>query len=268
VRPSSLLLLPLAVAAAVLARPMGVARADEPPASRWVGAPVLPAGGFDVNAVHELRLTRFKHLPDEVGDAWADGLDLAVAVSPRLTLGLGHSARARGTLDHGGGWCHDGRGQVCDRAYAGALVDARWLARRGQRGSVTALVRAGVIGLGPVRPVVRLGLSGRRWRGRWWGALEPEFQIAFGHREAGNRDQLVAPLWIGFGRRRAAGWLMTGVRGELVGFGEKFEIPFLLGGGFTYGRVRVGAEAGMPQLAGPQNTGNVRHAAIWLGATF
>ncbi len=265
-RPSYLSL--VAVTVAVVTAPVRDLRADEPPASRWVGAPVLPVGRLDVNAVHELRLTRFKHLPDEFGDAWADGIDLAIAVSPRLTLGLGHSARARGTIDHGGGWCHDGRGQVCDRAYAGALLDARWLARRGERGSVTALARAGVIGLGPVRPAVRLGLSGRRWRGRWWGAVEPEFQIALGHREAGNRDQLVAPLWIGVGHRRAAAWIMTGVRGELVGFGEKYEIPLLLGGGLTVRQVRVGAEVGLPQLAGPQNTGNVRHAAIWLGVTF
>ncbi len=246
------------------------ARADTPPppAARWIGAARQPAGRVDLAVVHELRLTRFRHLPDELGDAWATGLDIAYGVNERLTVGVGHSARARGTVDHGGGWCHDGRGQRCDRAYAGALVDARWLARAGRRGELATLAGAGVIALGPARPVVRLGLSGRSARGRWWAAFEPVVQVAFGNRAHGNRDQLVAPAWIGVGRRRAAAWIMTGVRGELVGWREKYEIPLVLGGGLTLGRVRAGAEAGLPQLAGPQNTGNVRHAAIWLGGAF
>jgi hypothetical protein len=246
----------------------GTAHADLPRASRWVGAAVLPAGDVDVSAVHELRLSRFRHLPDEVGDPWSDSIDVAVAISPRLTLGLSHSARSRGTVDHGGGWCHDGPAQQCDAAYAGALVDARWRVTATERRELVALARIGVADLSPVRPVVRLGLSGRRAHGRFWGVVEPEFQIAFGHRAAGNRDQLIAPLWIGVGRRRAAAWIMSGVRSEMVGFGEKYEIPFMLGGAVAFRSLRVGGEAGFPQLAGPQNTGNVRHAAVWLGATF
>jgi hypothetical protein len=244
------------------------ARADPPPASRWVGAARQPEGRVDVAIVHELRLTRFRNLPDEFGDAWATGLDVAVGVGDRLTIGIDHSARSRGTIDHAGGLCHDARGQRCDRAYAGALVDARWLVRARRRGELAALVGAGVKALGPTRPVVRLGVSGRGVRGRWWGALEPVVQVALGHRAYGNRDQLIAPVWIGVGRGRAAAWLMTGVRGELVGFGEKWEVPFALGGGVSVGRVRAGVEAGLPKLGGPQNTGNVRHAAIWLGATY
>lgn len=263
--PSVLLFVALGLAAA------GTAHADLPPASRWVGAAVWPAGDVHVSVVHELRLSRFRHLPDEVGDPWSDSIDVAVAIDPRLTLGLSHSARSRGTVDHGGGWCHDGPAQRCDAAYAGALVDARWRVtapKRGERGELVALARIGVGDLSPVRPVVRLGLSGRRARGRFWGVVEPEFQIALGHREAGNRDQLIAPIWIGVGRRRAAAWIMSGVRSEMVGFGEKYEIPFMLGGAVAFRSLRVGGEAGFPQLAGPQNTGNVRHAAVWVGATF
>jgi hypothetical protein len=253
------------VALAGIAR---TAHADLPPASRWVGAAVLPERRVDVAVVHEFRLSRFQYWPDEVGDPWADGVDVAVGVTPRLTLGLSHSARSRGTVDHGGGWCHESPKQWCDAAYAGALVDARWRVLGTERHQLGVLARAGVADFGPVRPVVRLGISERRVRGRVWGVVEPEFQIAFGNREDGNRDQLVLPVWIGVGRRRAAAWVMAGVRGELVGFGEKYELPLMLGGAVTYRSVRIGGEAGFPQLAGPQNTANVRHGAVWIGATF
>jgi hypothetical protein len=251
-----------------LVAPAERARADTPPASRWVGAAVVPERRVDVAVVHELRLSRFRYWPDEIGIAWADGVDVAVGVSPRLTLGLSHSARARGTVDHGGGWCHELRGHPCDAAYAGALVDARWLVSANRRRQLAALARAGVMGLAPARPVVRLGVSSRHGRGPLWGVVEPEVQIALGNRAYGSRDQLVAPLWLGVGRRRAAAWVMSGVRGELVGFREKLEIPFMLGAGVTYGRARIGVEAGWPQLAGPQNTGNIRHAALWIAGTY
>lgn len=246
----------------------GTAHAELPPASRWVGAAVLPERRVDVSVVHELRLTRFRSWPDDVGESWADGVDVAVGVTPRLTLGVSHSARSRGTVNHGGGWCHDTFKNPCDAAYAGAFVDARWIAAKTERRQLAVLARLGVIGLAPARPVVRLGISARRSRGVWWGAVEPEVQIAFGNRAYGNRDQLIAPVWLGVGRGRAAAWIMSGLRSELVGFREKVEIPLVLGGGVTFERVRVGIEAGFPQLVGAQSSANVRHAAIWLGASF
>ncbi len=260
------------LAAAVVAAGAGgaaVARAEPaPPASRWVGAPRLPAGRGEALAVHELRLSTYFYLPGEVGDPWATGVDVAHGVDARLTIGLGHSSRGRGTVDHGGGWCHDGPGRRCSRAYAGALVDARLRVHDGERLVATALVRAGAIGLGPLRAVVRLGGSVRTARGRWWLVAEPEVQVALGRRAYGNRDTLIAPLWLGVGRRRAAAWLLTGARGQLVGFGEKVEIPVVLGAGVGLGRVRAGIEAGWPKLLGPQNTANVRQGTVWLGASF
>lgn len=250
----------------------GVSHAEPSPppprASRWIGAAVLPERRVDVSVVHELRLSRFRYWPGEVGESWSDGIDVAVGLTPRLTLALSHSARSHGTVDFGGGWCHETRFHLCDAAYDGALLGARWLVSATERRQLVALARLGIVGFSPTRPTVRLGVSWRRWHGRFWGAVEPEWQVALGHRESGNRDQLVAPLWIGVGRRRAAAWVMSGVRGSTAGFGEKYEIPFMLGGAVAYRSLRIGGEAGFPQLAGPQNTGNFRHAAIWFGATF
>jgi hypothetical protein len=263
--------LPIAITCALTV--CGVAARARADAS-WVGAPVLPDGRAEVAVVHEFRLSSYFYLPGEVGNAWSTGVDVAHAVSPRLTLGLAHSSRASGTLDHGGGWCH-GVAQRCAGAYAGALVDARWRAYRGRRVTLAGLARAGVIGLEPVQPVVRLGGSARAVRGRWWLVVEPEVQISLGHREAGNRDVLVAPVWLGVdaggrgrGCVRAAAWMLTGARGQLVGLGEKVEIPFVVGGAVSVRDWRLGVEAGWPKLAGPQNTFNVRHGAVWLGAAF
>lgn len=247
----------------------GPARADD----SLVGAPVLPDGTRRVSAVHELRLTTFRILPDEVGAAWATSLDAAVAVSPRLTLGLSHSSRALGTVDRGGGWCHEGGTHRCAAAYAGGFVDARWLARTRAAYTLAALARAGLAGTGPIRPAVRLGVALRARRtptSRLWLVAEPEIQVALGNRAAGNRDTLIAPLFLGadLARRRLSLYLATGLRGQTVGFGDKWEVPFVLGTAITAGRARAGLEAGFPRILGPQNTGNVRHGAIWIALTW
>ncbi len=263
-RARSLLSLAVLVASATLARAGAPAGAP----GGWVGARVLPTGQVEVAVVHELLLTTYRINPDELGDPWATGVDLAIAARPGLTLGLSHSARAQGTVDRGGGWCHDDRSHRCSRAYAGGLLDARWRLRDTEGLAVAALGRLGAIGLGPMRPVVRLGLSARAGRGRWWAVVEPEVQVSLGHRELGSRDTLIAPVWLGVGQRRAAAWLQTGLRGQLVGFGEKLEIPLVLGAAVQVSRLRAGVEVGWPKLAGPVNTGNVRHAALWLAASL
>jgi hypothetical protein len=45
-------------------------------------------------------------------------------------------------------------------------------------------------------------------------------------------------------------------------------VPLVLGGGVALGRARAGIEAGFPRLLGPQNTGNVRHGALWLACSW
>lgn len=258
----------LSLAAVALA---GVASAEPPPpASRWVGAPVLPAGQVEIAVVHELLVARYLAFDDQLGDPWADGIDLAVALGPDLTVGVSHSSRALGTVDRGGGWCHEARFHWCPSAYAGGSIDARWRVHDGARVDLAALTRVGLVGIDPLQPVVRLGASARAAagpRGRWWLVAEPEVQIGLDHRELGNRDVLIAPLWLGVGRTRAAGWLQTGLRGQLVGLGDKVEIPFVLGGAVRLGPVRLGAELGWPKLAGPQNNGGELHLALWLAAT-
>ncbi len=249
------------------------AHAPDAPVAAHVGAPVLSDGAGRVSIVHELRLTTFRILPDELGAAWATSIDAAVAVSPRLTLGVSHSARSLGTIDRGGGWCHEGGTHRCPAAYAGGFLDARWLARTRPTYTLAALARAGLAGTGPIRSAVRLGLSLRARRApgsRLWLVAESELQVALGNRAAGNRDTLIAPLWLGadLAKRRLSLCLATGLRGQTVGFGDKWEVPFVLGAAVALGRAHAGLEAGFPRILGPQNTGNVRHAVAWISLTW
>lgn len=249
------------------------------PIGEPVGARVHNDATGRVAVVHELRLSTFRILPDELGAAWATSVDAALPMTTRLTLGISHSARALGTVDRGGGWCHEGGTHRCSAAYAGGFLDARWLARARRGFALAALARAGLAGTAPLRPAVRVGVSVRVRRtptSRLWLVAEPEIQVALGNRAAGNRDTLIAPLWLGadLGDRRAAVYLATGLRGQTVGFGDKWEVPMMLGATVSvrphvvHPILNVGVEAGFPRILGPQNTGNVRHGAAWLALTW
>ena len=223
-----------------------------------VGAAPLAAGEAWVAVTYELSLsTRVEGAP------WAVALDAAVALGPRLTVGLSQSAAALGTIDRSGGLCLDSAAHACPRSYRGGLVDVRWRLRDG-RWAIAALARLGVAGLSPVLPLARLGLRGAGHRGRWWVVATPELAMSLGGRALGNRDTLEAPLWLGVDAGPASVWLRTGVRGELAGLDEKYEIAIGAGLALARGRWRAGLDAGFPQLLGPQNSFKQRQAAIWL----
>jgi hypothetical protein len=280
---------PVPSALAIVALAASAAHADGfgyDPRLRWyapigehVGARVRNDATAGIAVVHELRLSTFRILPDELGAAWATSVDGSLPMTTRLTVGISHSARALGTVDRGGGWCHEGGTHRCSAAYAGGFLDARWLARADRDLALAVLARAGLAGTAPLRPAVRLGVSVRVRRtptSRLWLVAEPEIQVALGNRADGNRDTLIAPLWLGadLGEHRAAVYLGTGLRGQTVGFGDKWEVPMMLGATFAlrphdvHPIVNLGLEAGFPRLLGPQNTGNVRHAAVWIALTW
>ena len=232
--------------------------AGEPPTADRLGAAPLRAGEGWVGLTYELSLsTRL------AGEPWALGLDGALALGPRLTVGVSQSAAALGTVDRGGGWCLDSGAHACPQRYRGGLVDLRWRVIDGDA-SLTALARAGVAGLAPVLPLARLGLRGQARRGRWWGVAQGELAMSLGRRALGNRDTLEAPVWLGLDAGPVSAWLRTGVRGELAGLGDKLEVPVGLGVMVARGHLRAGVDAGWPQLLGPQNSFKQRQAALWL----
>ncbi len=246
----------LALAAIGLA--IGVTPAEARPGSTRIGAAPLAAGQGWLAATYELSLsTRVTGAP------WGLALDGAIALSPRLTLGLDHSAAALGTVDRSGGLCLASAAHTCPDRYRGGLLDVRLRLGEG-RATVTALARLGLVGLGPLRPRARLGLRVARDRGRWWAVVQPELAMSLGHRELGNRDTLEAPVWLGLDAGPVSAWLRTGVRGDLALFGEKWEVAVGAGLAVARGRWRAGLDLGWPQLLGPQNSFKQRQAGLWL----
>lgn len=243
---------------ALLALVAPQAAADAGPARDRLGGAPLAAGEGYVTASYELSLsTRV------VGAPWGLALDGAVALTPRLTLAVSQSAAALGTIDRSGGLCLVSGAHACPRRWRGGTVDVRWRVHDG-RLAIAALARLGLAGVDPARPLARLGLRGAAHDGRWWLVASPELTMSLGQRALGNRDTLEAPLWLGVDAGPISGWLRTGARGDLAGFGDKLEVAIAAGIAIGHGRWRAGVDAGWPQLLGPQNSFKQRQAALWL----
>lgn len=231
-----------------------------------IGAAPLARGAGWLAVVYELSLST-----RTAGEPWAAAVDGALALSPRLTVGLAHSAGGLGAVDRSGGWCLASAAHTCPRRYRGGAIDLRWRVIDGgpRAGRLTALARAGLLGVSPWLPFARLGLRADAGRGRGWAVAQLELTMSLGGRELGNRDALEAPVWLGGDLRagagaRVSGWLRTGARGELPELGGKLEIPIAFGVAIDGGRWRAGVDAGWPQLLGPQNAWKQRQAALWL----
>ena len=241
-------------AAAIVAATAATAHAG---AGDDVGTAALARGGVRVALVDQRSLSR-----RTVGAPWSYALDAAVGVTGRLTVGVSHSAPALGRVRGGGGLCRVSSAHECPSLYAGGYLDVRW--RVPGAAAVALIGRVGLDGVTPVKPVVRGGVRVHIGRGRWWSIAQPEVATAWGHREAGNRDALFAPVWSGVDLGPVAAWLETGLRGQLVGFTDKVEVRAGLGVAARWRAWTVGASAGLPAALGPQNTGAIRHASIWI----
>jgi hypothetical protein len=244
----------IAILIAFAASALGTARADV-----WPAGLVLPRHALEVDATVEVNAgTR----------AWGEPVSLAPDVwwgaTDRLTVGVVTSARALSRVEPGDGLCLTGSAHGCDRLYDNLGVDGRWSVRRGAL-AVAARLRLVARSFAPLRPSLRPGALLRWRRGAVAVEADPYVQLGLANRDQGNRDQLAVPLWLRFQLGcRAAGWVQTGVRGELAGFAEKYAIPLALGAAVRLGPVDVGAEVGAPALLGPQNQLRDRSAYVFV----
>ncbi|MCA9679588.1 MAG: hypothetical protein H6709_16590 [Kofleriaceae bacterium] len=108
--------------------------------------------------------------------------------------------------------------------------------------------------LSPLLPSLRVGAL-LRWRRAAWGIdADPHLQLGLYHRDLGNRAQLDLPLWVRFALGcRVAGWVRSGVRGELAVVADDLSIPLGLGAAARLGPVDVGVEGAFVRLLGPLN---------------
>ena len=198
--------------------------------------------------------------------------DLHCGTAAGLTIGVTHSARALSLVDSGGGLCLTGEDGGCPRPYDGGALDLRRPMPGGQWVRVALRARLVARSLEPFKPSARLGALVRIGGagGRLSLLADPHVSLGLANQDQGNRDAVALPLTgqLQLGSRLALE-LITGVRGELDGFDEKFAVPIAFGLVVTpTAAVDVGLEAGWNKLLGPQNTFKQRHAALFVTYRF
>jgi hypothetical protein len=191
--------------------------------------------------------------------------DVHCGITPRLTLGVTHSARALSQVDSGDGLCLRGADTGCARLYDGTAIDAL-VHLRGGDAAVAARARLVASSYDPFKPSLRVGALVRLRRGRAALLLDPHIAFGLASRDRGNRDQLNIPARVQVQLvSRVVLALQTGVRGEVSVFGDAFAVPVGLGVELSPARAwDIGLEAAFPRLLGPQNTFKERHVALYV----
>lgn len=187
--------------------------------------------------------------------------DLWFGVTDALTVGVIHSEMSVDRIAAGSSFCVRELASRCSGLYRGSGLDvrARWTPH------VAWHVRALLRDIDPIKPALTAGALLRWDRGQAFVASDPYLRIGLGNRDAGNRDALVVPIWIG--RRlgdRAELSLHTGIDGDLAVWRDGWHVP--LGVRFVVSPARaiqLGVEGGFSSLLGPQNTVNPRAIAVF-----
>lgn len=253
------------VLVALAARP---AAADGWPVELVRRPPWLAAGLCEASLVTEANLS-----PIDVWQPVSLAPDLACGTALGLTVGVTHSSRALSLVDSGGGLCLTGEEGNCPRPYDGGAIDLRQRMPGGHAVRVALRARLVAKSLEPFKPSARLGALVRigGGGGRLSLLADPHLSLGLAAEDLGNRDFVALPLTGQLQIGRVALELITGVRGELAGFEEKFAIPIAFGILATpIADLDIGVEAGWNKLLGPQNTFKQRHAALlvtWRFAT-
>ena len=185
-------------------------------------------------------------------DAW-------YGATPRLTIGVVHSANALSLVGSGDGVCLGGVAHGCEQAYSNLGLEARWSLAAGEW-SAAAHARLVVRRWSPWLPSARLGALVRWQRGRFAITADPYVQLGLLHRDLGNRAQVQLPLWLAVQPARGVALtLRTGVGGEVAVLGDAWGVPVGLGARVAITpRIDVAAEAAFVRLLGPLDEGKLR----------
>lgn len=187
--------------------------------------------------------------------------DVWFGVTDALTVGVIHSEASVDRIDAGSSFCVRELATQCSGLYRGSGVDLRWRWTPHVAWRVRGLLRD----IDPVKPAITAGALLRWDRGRSFVASDPYLRVGLANREAGNRDALVVPIWLG--RRlgdRAELAIHTGIDGDLAVWRDGWHIPLGLRLEVAPARaIGLGVEAGFSSLLGPQNTGDRRAIAVY-----
>ena len=190
--------------------------------------------------------------------------DLAIGLDDRVGV-LVHSSRAsEARLGAGNGVCvrppNDTLGTPtarCPSVDEGLGVSA--LVRLDDH----TIARGGLIARdwSPLAIALEAGTSTTVHAGRVWAQLAPTLVVGLTARDAGNRDRVQVPLYVGVTPRpRVELHLRSGLDATLATFGDTYAIPIGAGGSVRIAGVKIGADVTLDKALGPLN------ATLWRSA--
>lgn len=190
-------------------------------------------------------------------DAW-------VGVTERLTVGVIHSSQSVDRIGARATFCVRTSELLCDRAYQGSGLDARYAVAPWAAARVRFLIRD----VDPWKPAVTLGTLARWTRGRFAITTDPYLRLGLANRDRGNRAALVLPVW--FGVQPTCRWLVelhTGADGDLAVWRDGWHMPFGLAvTARATAALDVRVEAGFQQLYGPQT--DIKQRAVMVSVAY
>ena len=193
-------------------------------------------------------------------DAWWGATD-------RLTLGIVHADPALDRYDAGGSVCVRTLALVCEHAYHGGGLDARWRALADGGFEVAPRARLLVRDVEPWKPAITLGALARWTHGRVELTGDPYLQLGLANTDRGNRAQLVVPVAVSVGLART--WrleLATGYESELAVWRDGYHVPAYLEVQLAAtAHVELAAAVGFTSAYGPQASGKERSAFLSVG---
>jgi hypothetical protein len=195
--------------------------------------------------------------PNQLGEPTSFAYDGWLGVTDRFTLGVIHSSRSLDRIDAGSGGCLRRGLEDCDRRYANAGLEARYLVRD----DVAARVRLLARDVDPWKPAITVGVLARVTRGPLAVTLDPYLRLGLANRDRGNRAALVLPIWLAVSPGPITFALHTGLDGELATWRDGWHVPVgLVLAVRPTPRATVAVEAGFSSLLGPQN--DQKHRAL------
>jgi hypothetical protein len=224
----------------------------------------LPEPGEIVSrAVVETSLTRHR-----VMQPVSLAPDLVVGVRERLAVALHHSRMFDGRLGAGNGVCFVGPRETlgaapadCGSGYAGAGLSLLY----DLTSVVTARAGVNLVDVNPMKVALSAGAIMRVGKHRWWLVLAPTLFSGLTHREAGNRDRVQAPVYVGANIGRGELHIRSGFDATIQTASETFTVPLGTGGSFAISRRwRMGAEVTLDRALGMLNALSWRSGSIYV----
>ncbi|MBA3538524.1 MAG: hypothetical protein H0T79_02745 [Deltaproteobacteria bacterium] len=267
----------LGVVTAVLgAAPVGAETVEPaPPPARPAPGLTLPQGSFALTLVTEVNTSVGK-----LGEPFSLAPDLAVGVTPDLTLSVVHSTFGitgfRGSA--GRGLCLAGREHGCPHVYDNAGFETLYSLRRGAF-AIAANLGVHALKIAAGHHDLKAGFKLRYATGRVSVTALPSVFVALTERDDAmtpNRDLVFVPAVLAYKVTPAfAVAVATGVKGPIEGFGKGYEVAVALGlqvaisptvgvgGTWAHGKI-TGGEATLPD----DNGFDFRALHLWVTLTL